>query len=58
VVVSATVVLVVDVEVVVGAAVVAVVVDVAAFEPPLHAAASITATPATVTSGVLRNMTF
>jgi hypothetical protein len=58
VVVGATVELVVDVEVVVGAGVVAVVVGVAALEPPLHAAASIAATPATVTSGVLRNITF
>jgi hypothetical protein len=58
VVVGATVVLVVDV-VVVGAGVGAVVeVGVAAFEPPLHAAASIAATPATVTRGVLRNITF
>jgi hypothetical protein len=51
------VVLVVDVAVV-GAGVVAVVVGVAAVEPPLHAAANSAATPAAVTSGVLRNVTF
>jgi hypothetical protein len=59
VVVGATVVLVVDVDVdVVGAGVVAVVVGSAAFEPPLQAAATSAATPARVTSGVLRNVTF
>jgi hypothetical protein len=58
-VVGATVVLVVDVDVVVvEAGVVAVVDGSAAFEPPLQAATTRAATPARVTSGVLRNVTF